>query len=116
MRKLLIALVTVAVLIALNPVYSTATGPQGGLGPEMGQAREALSNALAELGVPKGDKNLLILTNAGYGQIGPQTTEPFLDVAQDVTGCSPGRRSLLIVHTSIQEPLWAALYRKAALS
>jgi formylmethanofuran dehydrogenase subunit E-like metal-binding protein len=98
--------------MVLNPVDSTAAGPQGGLSAERGQAREALSKALAEMGVPKGDKNLLILTNAGYGQIGSQTSEAFLDVAQDVTGCSQGRRSLLQIHTSVQEPLWTALYRK----
>ena len=62
--------------------------------------------------LPKGDQRLFVLTNAGYGQIGSRTTEAFLDLSQDVTGCSQGRRSLLSLHTSVQEPLWGTLYRR----
>ncbi|MBN1103208.1 MAG: hypothetical protein JXL84_07340 [Deltaproteobacteria bacterium] len=108
MKKPAIIVLILSILLPLSLVSAQA----GDLSPQMKHAKEALSKALAEMGVPKGDKNLLTLTNAGYGQIGPQTTEAFLDVARDVTGCSPGRRSLLAIHTSIQEPLWAALYRK----
>ncbi len=75
-------------------------------------ARDASVQALAEIGLPKGDKNLLVLTNAGYGQIGPKTTEAFLDVAREVTGSSTAAHSLLNVHSSINDPLWCALFRK----
>lgn len=108
MKRFAFTVFTLSILLLL----CLATVQASDLSPQMKPAREALSKALAEMGVPKEDKNLLILTNAGYGQIGPQTTEAFLDVAQDVTGCSPGRRSLLAIHTSIQEPFWCALYRK----
>lgn len=100
MRKLFTILFATAGLISMNLGLAGAAGPGGTLSPEMGQTREVLSKALAEVGLPKGDKRLLVLTNAGYGQIGPQTTEPFLDVAQEVAGCSlarpfPAGRSLL---------------------
>jgi len=74
--------------------------------------RTALNHAMSEIGVSKGDRNLLVLTNAGYGTVDNQTTEVFLDMAQRETGCSMGTRSLLAVHTGIQEPLWCSLYQK----
>lgn len=85
-----------------RPIYSS----------EMNMAQEALGKGLAEIGLPKGDANLLVLTNAGHGQIGPQNTEAFLDIAREATGCSIGTRSLLAVHTSINEPLWCSIFRK----
>jgi formylmethanofuran dehydrogenase subunit E-like metal-binding protein len=85
-----------------RPTYST----------EMNMVREALKRALAEIGSAKGDQNLLVLTNAGYGQIGSQSTETFLDIARETTGCSIGSRSLLAVHKSINDPLWCSIFRK----
>lgn len=112
MQRLFTILMATAALIAMNLSSAGAAGPERSLSPEIGQAKKILLKTLAEVGLPKVDKRLLVLTNAGYGQVGSQTTEAFLDLAQEVTGCSPGRRSLLAVHTSIQEPLWASLYRK----
>jgi len=74
--------------------------------------REALNRAMSEIGVSKADPGLLVLTNAGYGTVGNQSTEAFLDTAVQETGCSMGSRSLLPLHTGVQEPLWCSLYRK----
>ena len=74
--------------------------------------REALGRAMSEIGLPKGDRNILVLTNAGYGSVGDQSTEAFLDIVPKETGASMGTRSLLPLHTGIQEPLWCSLYRK----
>lgn len=74
--------------------------------------RAALNRAVSEIGLPKADRNLLVLTNAGYGTIDSQSTEAFLDTALQDTGCSMGSRSLLPVHTGVQETLWCSLYRK----
>ena len=74
--------------------------------------RTALNRAMSGIGVSKTDSNLLVLTNAGYGTIDNMSTEAFLDMASQETGCSMGTRSLLAVHTGIQEPLWCALFRK----
>lgn len=74
-------------------------------------ARQDLNTVLADIGAPIGDRNLLLITDAGYATLENQSTESFLDLAQ-LTGCSLGRRSLLTVHASIQDPLWYALYHK----
>ena len=79
---------------------------------EMVMAQEALKMAFAKMEPPKGDPNLLVLTNGGYGQIGGQSTEPFLDIAQSVTGASFGARTLLPIHSSVNTPLWCSLFRK----
>jgi len=87
---------------------SWAAGPPSWLD----SSRQSIGVSMNEVGAAPGDRNLLVLTNAGYGSIESQSTEAFLDAAQQVTGCSFGTRSLLALHTSLQEPLWWALYRK----
>ena len=52
------------------------------------------------------------MTDAGYGQIGEQSTEAGIDLLQNITGCSPGSRTLLTVHASVLDSLWFSLYRK----
>jgi formylmethanofuran dehydrogenase subunit E-like metal-binding protein len=76
------------------------------------KAEEELKQVQSEIQLSPGDRNLLLLTNAGYGQVKPQSTEGFLDLAHEVTGCSLGARNLLSVHASVLDPLWFALYRK----
>jgi formylmethanofuran dehydrogenase subunit E-like metal-binding protein len=108
MKSLRILLFFVLAIAFLNPLICGASNiPQ-----EMGKAREALAGAMTEIGLPKGDRNLLVLTNAGYGRMGPHTTEAFLDIAREVSGCTMGKRSLLAVHSSLTEPLWCSVYRK----
>ncbi len=76
------------------------------------KAREALTRAMAEVAVPQGDLRLLVLTNAGFGRVRSHTTEAFFDLVWKETGCTLGTRSLLPVHTSVQESLWCSIYRK----
>jgi formylmethanofuran dehydrogenase subunit E-like metal-binding protein len=76
------------------------------------QAENALRQVVSEIELSPGDRNLLVLTNAGYGRVNTQSTEAFLDVAHEITGCSVGERSLLAVHASVFDPLWFALFRK----
>lgn len=99
-----------AVLVAamINPYVAEASN----ISEALAKAEQAIAEAIAETGLQKGDPNLLVLTNAGYGSIEKQSTEAFLDTAMKLTGRSPGTRSLLPVHTSVAEPLWGALYRK----
>jgi formylmethanofuran dehydrogenase subunit E-like metal-binding protein len=75
-------------------------------------AESACSQAFAETGLKPGDANLLFLTNAGYGRIGSDTTEAFIDVIPKVSGCTIGNRSLLPVHSSVLDPLWFSIFRK----
>jgi len=107
MKRLLgLFLLSAVVLFSLAPAHAAHVSQ------ELGKAQEKLARAMSEIGLQKGDRNLLVLTNAGYGQIGAQSTEAFIDIAQQVTGCSMGSRSLLTLHTSLQEPLWCSIYRK----
>jgi len=76
------------------------------------KAKEALVKAMAEIALPKGDPKLLLLTNAGLGMIGNHTTESFIGIAGQETGCGRSNRAMMIVHTSVQEPLLCALYRR----
>ena len=80
--------------------------------PWLDTGRTAINRAMSVIGLSKADSNLLVLTNAGYGTIDNKSTESFLDTASRETGCSTGSRSLLPVHTGIQEQLWCALFRK----
>ncbi|MDL1975118.1 MAG: FmdE family protein [Deltaproteobacteria bacterium] len=79
---------------------------------EMVQAMNAAFTARTELGIEKGDEKMLVLTNASYGTVNGNTTEAFLDIVSNVTACSMGTRSLLMVHTPYTQPLWCAFYRK----
>jgi formylmethanofuran dehydrogenase subunit E-like metal-binding protein len=99
-------------VLILGVCLSSAAEGRLTYAPEMNMAKEALEKAFSEIGLQKGDENLLVLTNAGYGQIGPQSTEAFLDIAREITGCSNGTRSLLAIHKSINDPLWCSIFRK----
>ena len=79
--------------------------------PIMTQAQKAVEEGLAQLKAQPG-QGLLVLTNAGYAEIKDNSTEAFLDVAAKVAGVSQGSKSLLMVHSSIQAPLWFALFKK----
>ncbi|HDR14480.1 MAG TPA: hypothetical protein ENN79_03120 [Desulfobacteraceae bacterium] len=103
--KMFLAVLAVALM---NPFAgSAATIPE-----TLEKADQLMAEVIAETGLKKGDPNLLVLTNAGYGTINGESTEAFLDSARDKTGCSPGIRSLLAIHTSVEEPLWCSVYRK----
>lgn len=107
----LTALLAGLLLLMCTAVWAAAAQSDNPQGPEKTKAQQALVAAMQELGVKKGDPRLLVLTNAGYGQLGGQTTEAFLDLAAETTGRTMGTRSLLPVHTAITEPLWFSLYR-----
>jgi formylmethanofuran dehydrogenase subunit E-like metal-binding protein len=102
----LMVVFSVLFLIVVTPAGWAADRPAW-----LDSARTALNRAMSEIGVSRADPNLLVLTNAGYGTIDNQSTEAFLDTVQGETGCSMGTRSLLPLHTSVQEPLWCSLYR-----
>ncbi len=108
MRKSQWIIPVIAVLLLLVTSASGADDSRAWLPA----AKNSLTQGMAVIGLNKGDSNLLVLTNAGYGQIGSATTEAFLDLAQASTGCSIGARSLLTVHASIDDPLWFSIFRK----
>ncbi|MGF7117304.1 FmdE family protein [Methanobacterium oryzae] len=64
----------------------------------------------SELGIDieKDDRDLSILTSAGYVRINGQTTEATWDGIYDVLGSRLSRSTLLPIHTGIWKPLWFA--------
>ena len=79
---------------------------------DMSPASNALLKAHQEMGLEKGDKRVLTLTNAGYGALKGRSTEAFLDIICEGTGCTMGKGNLLTIQTPFTEPLWFALFRK----
>jgi formylmethanofuran dehydrogenase subunit E-like metal-binding protein len=97
--------------LACGLFWAAASPAENPLGPEKQKAQQALIAAMAELGVKKGEGRVLVLTNAGYGQLGGRSTEAFLDLAAETTGRTMGTQALLPVHTAMDQPLWFSLYR-----
>ena len=110
MKRLVTAFIIVAAL-ALGLQPAAAAGLDKG-SPQMQKAQAALCAAMDQLKLKKTSSGFLLLTNAGFGEIGGKSTEAFLDIAQETTGRSLGSRSLLAVHSSCFEPLWFSLYSK----
>ncbi|MDD3311519.1 FmdE family protein [Pseudodesulfovibrio sp.] len=110
MKKSIVAIAVLVVLLASN--LASAAQPGEPWTPRMKEADAALKTAMADLGVDPGQPGFMVLTNAGYGQADRASTEPFLDVAAETTGRTPGTRTLLLVNTPCFEPLWFALVRQ----
>ncbi len=104
-------LFAVAVVCLCLPAAAARAGSIGLGDPIMVQAQKAVKDGLAQLKAQPG-QGLLVLTNAGYAQIKDSSTEAFLDVAVQAAGVSQGTKSLLMVHSSTQAPLWFALFKK----
>lgn len=68
--------------------------------------------ALKELGVEKGDSDLLAMTDAGYAMPGGKTTEGAVDGIMAATGCTIGKGNLLMIQRNKYKPLWFAFYNK----
>ncbi len=56
-----------------------------------------------------GEKNTMVVTNAGYGNLDGKSSEAMIDAISAGTGCTPGKRTLLTVHTPCNEPFWATV-------
>jgi formylmethanofuran dehydrogenase subunit E len=98
--------------MAIGLCGAAETGTKAGNMKELNMGKTVMGQALKALGLEKGDKRLLALTNAGYGTINGHSTEAFLDALSGETGCTMGTGTLLTVHTPFGESLWWALYRK----
>ncbi|MBW2065069.1 MAG: hypothetical protein JRJ03_09060 [Deltaproteobacteria bacterium] len=72
----------------------------------------SIAGGLKELKISKGSPNLLALTNASYVNVGGSAGVRYVDLIQDITGCSVGRRNLLFFHRPVTYPLKVALFRK----
>ena len=53
---------------------------------------------------------LIVMTNAGYSEIGMESTQAVLDGLSSSTGATRGRHTLVEVHSALWDPLWCAFY------
>jgi len=65
-------------------------------------------------GVSPQKENLIVLTNAGYAEIGNSSTMGFIDGLSNATGCKRGNNTLAEIHTRYDAPLWCAVYDKVS--
>jgi len=73
---------------------------------------ETVSGAMKTLAVSKGDPGLLMMTNAPYVSIDGQCALPYLDQAQELTGCRVGKGNLLFFQRPQAHPLRLMLFKK----
>jgi formylmethanofuran dehydrogenase subunit E-like metal-binding protein len=71
-----------------------------------------LKDSIQDLRIEKGSPELLALTNATYVKVNGKTTEGYVDIIQETTGCSIGKGNLLFFHRPVTYPLKVVLFNK----
>jgi formylmethanofuran dehydrogenase subunit E-like metal-binding protein len=74
--------------------------------------RGAVRQGLKELKAEKGSADLCALTDATYVRVNGKTSEAYVDLIQEETGCSLGKGNLLFFHRATYHPLKIALFCK----
>lgn len=74
----------------------------------------SVTDAMQTLSLTKGDPQLLLMTDAPYVRVDDQSALPFLDKAQDLTGCTVGRGNLLFFQRPQAHPLRFMLFHKSS--
>jgi len=77
-----------------------------------GPFEETLTTALRSLEVKKGDRDLLLLSDAPYVRVDGKFALPYLDTAQELTGCTVGKGNLLFFQRTQSHPVRLLLMRK----
>jgi len=73
--------------------------------------RKDLRKGLNTLNAKRDDPTLCIITDATYVRINGKTTESFVDIIREETGCTVGQANLLFFHRPINYPLKVAMFR-----
>jgi formylmethanofuran dehydrogenase subunit E-like metal-binding protein len=71
-----------------------------------------IAEGIMDLKIEKGSPALLALTNATYVKVDGKTTEDYVDMIRETTGCSVGKGNLLFFHRPVNHPLKIVLFRK----
>jgi formylmethanofuran dehydrogenase subunit E-like metal-binding protein len=71
-----------------------------------------IKEGMRDLKIDKGSPGLLTLTNATYVKLNGTSTEGYVEIIQETTGCSVGKGNLLFFHRPIPSPLKVVLFRK----
>jgi formylmethanofuran dehydrogenase subunit E-like metal-binding protein len=74
--------------------------------------RYLIRQSMHELGVEKGNPDLCALTDATYVKLKGKTTEEYVDIIQQETGCSIGSGKLLFFHRPVGHFLIIAIHRE----
>ena len=74
--------------------------------------KDIIREGVKDLNIKKGDPRLCVLTDATYVKVNGKTSEGYVDMIQEVTGCSVGKGNLLFFHRPVTYPLKVALFRK----
>ena len=70
----------------------------------------AVQDAMGMLNVTKETPGLCVLTDAGYAKVNGETTQGCIETIRKETGCSIGDGNLLLIHRSVDKPLWFAIF------
>ncbi|NMC09642.1 MAG: hypothetical protein GYA39_01475 [Methanothrix sp.] len=97
-----------ALILAIMPGVALA---ESTIMEELGS--KAAKAAMDQLKFEKGDSNILVLTDAGYAQIGDQTTQRALKGIMTETGANEGDGNLLRVLRPYFKPLWFFFFNKS---
>jgi formylmethanofuran dehydrogenase subunit E-like metal-binding protein len=71
-----------------------------------------IQNGMQDLKIAKGSPALLALTDATYVKVNGRTSEGYVDIIQEITGCSIGKGNLLFFHRPVTYPLKVVLFKK----
>ncbi|MFW6147666.1 MAG: FmdE family protein [Thermodesulfobacteriota bacterium] len=71
-----------------------------------------IQEGMRDLKIDKVSPALLALTNATYVKINDKTTEGYVEIIQETTGCSIGKGNLLFFHRPVTGPLKVVLFNK----
>jgi formylmethanofuran dehydrogenase subunit E-like metal-binding protein len=108
------------ILMACTACYGLEPGLSD---PDAGYARwETIGRLAAEesrtlmkkAGASPEQRDIIVLTNAGYAEVNGDSTQGALDGLSDITGSSRGRNTLVEIHSGPWDKLWFALYDKAS--
>jgi formylmethanofuran dehydrogenase subunit E-like metal-binding protein len=75
--------------------------------------REAIRDGLKDLNAKKGDAQLCAMTDATYVRVDGKTSEHYVDVIREETGCTVGKGNLLFFHRPMNYPLKIAIFRRS---
>ena len=74
--------------------------------------RGAIREGLKDLNARKGDAQLCTMTDATYVRVNGKTSEHYVDLIQEETGCTVGKGNLLFFHRPMNYPLKIAIFRR----
>ena len=81
-------------------------------GLQAADVKGLIKDGMQDLKIEKGSPNLLALTDATYVKVNGKTSEGYVDMIREVTGCSVGKGNLLFFHRPVTCSLKIVLFRK----